>query len=955
MLIPDEESLLAVDNAIGRTELPADTSGATTGEVIRAALSTENVLGSLVVKEFGMPDSHIDNPEFNPFELMTEQEKDDPIFSENAMMADTTEELSALRRQFTKERKNREILNTSGSLGVVASMGAAVFDPVNLIPVGGVAYKTYRTGGSVLAGGMATGSVALGSTAIQEAGLHSTQLTRTFDESAINMGGAMLLGGTLGAGIAKLTQPQAAKVAADIEDVMDVEPKMARGEDSVGAARVIEDVKIKGKVARNLAKVLGFDPLSRTLLSESPVTRKMSALLAESPYELDSAPLTAVQSKIKIKDGLYVKSMENNDLQFKAMRKAGGKMSKKEFNEQVSFEQRNPGSINSEFVKKAAEKWESELYAPIRNQAIEAKILPDDVSIDTAGQYLNRVWNRQKLAANFDTFVEKTAKWLEVQRGADLEKAEYTDLARQIGQRIMSEPGHRLPYDYKIGENASSGFSSKMSGTFKKRSFDVKDSDFQEFLENDIEELGRRYLRGTAADIEFVKEFGDVEMKAALAEVQDYWANKMLDKSLTEKQRLKMQKQSADDMSDLTDMNLRIRGKFDVADPNNPWVRTGRAIRDLNYLRLMGGVMAASFSDMARIVMAEGMADTFSKGLVPMVKNIKGFKASGGEAREYGVASETILSGRSTIISDIEDYTIGGTAIERGLHSMAQGYGKINILDAWTSGAKQLHISVMQNKVIPGMKSGKFDKRLERLGISADNQRLIGEQLKKHATNDNGFWLANRNKWTDPDLQELYAIAMRKESDRVILIPGEEKPLFMSNNMGKTFFQFKSFMFASTQRILIAGVQGQDAHYMQGLVGMTSLGMMTYAFKQWDAGRELSDDPSVWVMEGIDRSGMLGSLMEVNNTIEKLSNNSMGMRPVLGVSTPSSRFASRNNWEAMMGPTFGSFLSTALRVAGSASDENPWGDSDTRALRRLLPYQNLMIFRQLLDKIEEQL
>ena len=243
--------------------------------------------------------------------------------------------------------------------------------------------------------------------------------------------------------------------------------------------------------------------------------------------------------------------------------------------------------------------------------------------------------------------------------------------------------------------------------------------------------------------------------------------------------------------------------------------------------------------------------------------------------------------------------------------------------------------------------------RLVRLGISNDNQLNIGRELKKHGTEDGGFWIANVGKWDNPELGMMYKTAMRKESDRVIVVPGEEKPLFMSSEMGKTLFQFRSFMMAATQRVLISSIQGQDANFMAGMAAMVTMGMTTYAFKQWDAGRELSDDPAVWIAEGLDRSGATGSIMEINNTLEKISSNSLGIRPLLGITTPASRFASRNQSEAFLGPTFGSLLSTTLRVAGSASSDYEWTDSDTRAMRRLIPYQNLAIFRQGIDKMEE--
>jgi hypothetical protein len=108
----------------------------------------------------------------------------------------------------------------------------------------------------------------------------------------------------------------------------------------------------------------------------------------------------------------------------------------------------------------------------------------------------------------------------------------------------------------------------------------------------------------------------------------------------------------------------------------------------------------------------------------------------------------------------------------------------------------------------------------------------------------------------------------------------------------------------------------------------------------------------VWISEGIDRSGALGMLMEVNNTIEKVSGNNFGLRPLIGASAPASRYASRSQAEAMLGPTFGSFLTTSMRVLNSSTDQREWQDSDTRALRRLLPYQNLSIIRQAIDRLE---
>ena len=84
----------------------------------------------------------------------------------------------------------------------------------------------------------------------------------------------------------------------------------------------------------------------------------------------------------------------------------------------------------------------------------------------------------------------------------------------------------------------------------------------------------------------------------------------------TEKERIKLKKQADADIRDITAMRDRMRGVYAQPDPDNVWVRAGRVSRNLNYMRFMGGVVASSVPDVARIFMAEGIGKTFSKGPV---------------------------------------------------------------------------------------------------------------------------------------------------------------------------------------------------------------------------------------------------------------------------------------------------------------------------------------------------
>lgn len=963
--IIDEKREQALKRVVELPEVEEDVSF---GDAFMAAYRQENIIGALSVKGKGLPDAVVENTDFNPFELVTEDELQDDLFMENAALADNTEELDALRKQYARETEDRQTLANAGATGFLANIAAGTLDPINFIPVGGAAYKTYKTGGSVLTGAAVTAGSATATTAVQETALHQAQLQRTFGESALNVSAATLLAGTLhlgGSGLRKIFSDNPS-IEREINESLDPESAIKQGGNpaytgefrSAGAAAAIQDVKVKGKVAEKFVKYLGFDPLSRSLVSDAKSARILAAELAESPIDVDGYTGQAVESLIKIHDGKYVEGLQGHISEFKAYRKRikdeGGKaMSRREFNERVASEIRNPGSDILE-IKNSAKNWQDKLYNPLKDEAINAKLLPDDVDVATATNYLNRVWNKQKIAAKLPEFKATVSKWL-MEKNPELDAYDAEEIALDIAGRIRGTPDGRLPYDYKMGENLSKGKGKQgLKGTFKSRSFTIDDSLVEEFLENDIEKLGARYLRSMAPDIELQKRFGDVNMEAQLKDVEAEYSE-LMEAAKSEKQRLKLEKQKDRAIADIAAMRDRIRGTFGEVDYDNPWVRIGRLSRDINYMRFMGGVVASSLPDISRTLMAEGFVNTFKNGLGPLVRNVKSFKVSAQEAKRAGVGVDTLMGGRAEVLADIADYSQGGTAFERAVRTGAEKFSKVNLMNQWTTAMKQLHAVTMQNTIIPKMMNGKFDKRLVRLGISEADQKNIGQQLKRYGKKVDGSWIASTKDWDNPHLVEMYQVAMRKESDRVIVMPGQEKPLFMSAELGKTIFQFRSFMFSATQRVLISGIQGQDANFIGGALSLVSIGAMAYVFKQWDADREISDDPRVWVTEGIDRSGLTGILMEANNTLEKISANSLGLRPLLGLGQPASRFASRSQAEAFLGPTFGSLLTTTLTVASSGASEREWTDADTRALRRLLPYQNLTFFRQLLDKVEESI
>lgn len=498
---------------------------------------------------------------------------------------------------------------------------------------------------------------------------------------------------------------------------------------------------------------------------------------------------------------------------------------------------------------------------------------------------------------------------------------------------------------------------------FKARKFLIPDEMVEEFLERDIEELAHVYLRHTVPDMEMVRAFGDnktpiddvLELKIQEKEIMEDYSN-LANAAKTEKERNKIIKEGQDVIAALAGMRDRIRGVYDIPE-GAPSLgrRINTAFRNLNYVRLMGGVLASSIPDIGKQVMSEGFMRAFGDGFAPLVRNISSMKPIKAEMRHMGLGLETITAGRVESLADINNYALGNTKIERALEGLASRFGNIALINQWNDAMKTSHALAMQARVYDDLMKGVFDERLSRLGITEDEAQGIAEMLKKHSTKQGGARLFNTKNWERQNLAFAWAAAVRKESDRVVIVPGQEKPLFMSRDVGKTLLQFRSFMLSSTQRTLLSAAQGQEANVLGGMLTMITLGAMVYAFKQWDAGREISDDPKVWISEGIDRSGALGIIMEASNTVEKISGNRFGLRSALGVSEPASRFASRSQYEALLGPTYGSAFPGILRLATAGLDEHEWKESDTSAVRRMVPFQNLTFLRQAIDAAEQKI
>lgn len=511
-------------------------------------------------------------------------------------------------------------------------------------------------------------------------------------------------------------------------------------------------------------------------------------------------------------------------------------------------------------------------------------------------------------------------------------------------------------------------------GPLKERTFNIPDSLIENFLESDVEMVGRRYARLMGADVELTRKFGKADMKEQIAALQEEYASIRqsveADTKLTEAQRTKRLKElnSAEkaDRRDIEALRDRLRGTYKLEDKVSVPGRVVNAVNTFNYLRAMGGVTLSSLPDIGRSIMVHGLNRWMKDGIGPLATNLKGFKLSVKEAKLAGAAAEMVNNTRMATFAELTDPYAFGHPVERWLHNAATGFSKLNGMIYWNDFQKSFASVITQNRILENAETAlnkgfqalpaKERKYMSFLGLGDGEAQKVAKLAAKHADNEDGVRVANTQRWAEDGdagvyAQRIYRAAVNKDVDSIIVTKGiGDTPLFADTNTGKMILQFKSFMFASHQRMLMRGVQEDAAGVFSGMMVATGVGMMVFAMKQLEANREVPTNPGRWMAEGIDRSGMLGVLMEMNNIGEKITG--MGLYTAMQApfgegAAPASRYAIRSSVGSLMGPTFG-LASDTVGVLGAAS-KGDFTEGDINSAARLMPGRTLPIIKSLFE------
>lgn len=376
-------------------------------------------------------------PGFNPWDKI--KGTADEVNFRQLSEARNQRKFDAIKADIARENADRKLLDSQPWwMGLITEGSAGILSPTTLLP-GGSFVKGAKGGVAIVKAGASVGVANAIGAGIQEGALQSVEQTRTAGESATAIGASLFLGGLLGAGgQAVLSKGEWQRGVTALERDLEATHTPAVTPEavleaantnaplrSVGAAANapagLEENTIAGAAARLTAGATAqLNPLLRSLHSPSAAHREVMLDLVENPLYLTKnfegvASQPAVETLMKEYNGGLAKAIQATNDAYPEYRKAGGQFGADEFREAVGKAMRRGDTDADPVIAKVAQEYRAKVFDPLKQQAIDAGLLPKDVSVDTAQSYFTRMWNGRKISADEQGFKGMVMDWVEQQ------------------------------------------------------------------------------------------------------------------------------------------------------------------------------------------------------------------------------------------------------------------------------------------------------------------------------------------------------------------------------------------------------------------------------------------------------------------------------------------------------------------------------------------------------------
>ena len=655
------------------------------------------------------------------------------------------------------------------------------------------------------------------------------------------------------------------------------------------------------------------------------------------------------------------------------------------------------------------------LFDDVLKRYMKMGNLPEGIRPEIAKSYLTRIWNIRAIKEKSHILRELIADdWMQNLKDQKMSRSYALEMADQAIERLRAMPEGHVGWDIFGGGSKTPGprgaraiFITVPTEQLLKHGFLETNIEMQLrfYFRSVIPDL---HLMELDAAMTSTKQKGkgwkaDPNLKNVFDRLESSYHRAIAEHEPGTKAFKELDGQLKSDMKDLKSFVAEMRGTLgSPGDPDSLIVRAMMTTRRFNVLRHMGTFIMSSIPDLARPFMMFGLAKGWKANYADMFLDWKKFKMNAKDAWAFGTAGDIWLNSRMDRILDFGDVSTRLSKGEELVRQSADWYGLVSGLSIWNTAIKMQVTSGVQTLLAhdllkwspmiakseaigaeylnKGPKHGggtnvedfvpkagemeasqpgrtmKIQEELARRGVPLEMIIKIQRELQKRVDDghrsDRGVLEIGSQDWKDRDAAKHWGSAVRQIVDEAIVTPGVgDKSLWMSNEAGRFFGQYKTFAMAATNKMMITGMQQNDRAFWTGATMSVAFAMGSIQMKAWAGGYNTpgADKWQWWLRNGIDRSGLFGIWADANNILGYASRGNLSAGIVLGGGPdPGFKFTDRNFLTESLGPSAGMMVDIGKIFTGLtdiAYGVQP-SLSASNAAKRMTPLQNHILFNR---------
>ena len=585
----------------------------------------------------------------------------------------------------------------------------------------------------------------------------------------------------------------------------------------------------------------------------------------------------------------------------------------------------DPDQILEEAVKASASK---KVYGRVldtlreRQRLIDKEIKKNEIELidlnKKAGDLQKAVDNTQNALENLRAKRKAlTARRAETTRQAGKDKTaakKAKRIARAKGKnaavheyvkRLVSDiaSGNRLPGSIDAVE-------SSMSNRLKKRQITWTNDELDElfergFMSDDLFGTMDVANRELSSLIGLKQTFGTTDTIKIVDDAVEAVNEKMRDPNISDRYRRQLQTHAKDVKESMTGMLDEYMGRAGPKPTDNNLVNTlawsADKLRKWAYSVYGPGFMVGSLTDFAQKALVNGFHADSALLMRNAADMFKGLPKS--ELQTIVAHLEnTMQNNRALALANVEQERMPGALgqqgsrtyaatglVSRAANSLTNSVSIYSAMQWWNTRGKITALNAMQHHLVKDigdyesvlakatagdLKAQKLVAKYASFNLNRENMALIKKMIDKYPPVKNkGVFELDWHRWHqsgpegDEAVKNLKA-AMMRNANQAITTPGlGEKPLFMSNPVYKTIFQFQTFGFVSVPKTILPAIQRgmnyKDAEILLYMSYVSALGSMVLVAKDLIRDGEVKERTETeWAYDIFDRAGFTNYLSQ---------------------------------------------------------------------------------------------